>query len=650
MKFHELNIQNFLTIKGANLNLADRGLQIIQGINEDDSSASSNGSGKSSIGDAISWCLYGVTAREVKGDAVVNLDAKKDCRVSMVMSNGATRYQVTRHRKHVTGKNSLVVEVMGTEPDVALTDLSRGTDTETQKVLEKIIGCSYEVFMAAVYSGQEVMPDLPKMKDRELKTLIEEAAGLQRIERAYEVSRERMNAHKTRAELLWRQMESATADKTRAEMVLSEVTDKHDTWVSLSGERTKESQALLDVAKTLESVAKEALAVLTPRKIAAKDRSIRNESALSEHKSLESAAVLIERNLRTAELAIDAGALKRLAAIVETHKAQIVNAAEEIKKPCTECGTVLVTMSVEDYIAHKTTHLETAVNKLETAKVAARAQMAKIVALRKEAADARALIPDVSALVSENIDSAKVIDEWTREDKEVQRLSKDTVAAQNQLAMRATEPNPHGSALILAQDGVAHAAGRIAAFVTTLAAAQIELTNSTAVVKVFGPAGVRAQILDSVTPFLNARTADYLSTLSDGEITAIWTTLTKSASGDLKEKFSIDVTHAKGGDSFIALSGGEKRKVRLATALALQDLVASRATQPLDLLMLDEVDDALDPAGLERLMTLLERKARERGTVVVISQSNLKDWCDEVTIVKKTKQWHSNVEGSLCVA
>jgi DNA repair exonuclease SbcCD ATPase subunit len=64
--------------------------------------------------------------------------------------------------------------------------------------------------------------------------------------------------------------------------------------------------------------------------------------------------------------------------------------------------------------------------------------------------------------------------------------------------------------------------------------------------------------------------------------------------------------------------------------------------------MLDEVDDALDPAGLERLMTLLERKARERGTVLVISHSDLKDWADQITTVRKEKQWCSIVEGSLC--
>lgn len=53
----------------------------------------------------------------------------------------------------------------------------------------------------------------------------------------------------------------------------------------------------------------------------------------------------------------------------------------------------------------------------------------------------------------------------------------------------------------------------------------------------------------------------------------------------------------------------------------------SRATKPINLWIADEIDYALDESGLERLMVVLDRKARERGTVLIIShQSGLKDW------------------------
>jgi DNA repair exonuclease SbcCD ATPase subunit len=114
---------------------------------------------------------------------------------------------------------------------------------------------------------------------------------------------------------------------------------------------------------------------------------------------------------------------------------------------------------------------------------------------------------------------------------------------------------------------------------------------------VFSPTGVRAYLLDEVTPFLNEQTAKYLGTLSDGNLTATWTTLVKTAKGDLREKFSIEVTNVTGGETFKGISGGEKRKVRIACALALQDLVARRASKPIELFIGDEIDDALDSRG-----------------------------------------------------
>jgi DNA repair exonuclease SbcCD ATPase subunit len=648
MKFNQLSVQNFLALESAVIQLKDKGLHLIQGKNNDDSSASSNGAGKSSLVDALCWCLFGQTARGVKGDTVVNRAAKKDCRVQVTFEVGHTIYSAIRHRKHGTFKNGLIVEVQGATPSDPPVDLSRGTDAETQKVLESILGCSYEVFMAAVYSGQEVMPDLPRMKDRELKTLIEEAAGLQRIERAYEESRAKAVSVSSEVTKLTASLESANAEKSRADVALVAATEQFDAWELARGDRVAQAQRLWDGEKN----ALEATVDLAKSKVAAATIAATTikeiDEKLSGHKTIETNAVAAEREAQAAELALNPAGLRTAKAAVERIEGLIANAESEISKPCSECGTVLKTMPVEEYIAHREKHLIAAKRALEDATVKEEAQKTVVLAKKEIASQLRKLVPDVSALIAERaVKNAEVV-AFKKIHSDIETLKRNTAAYFDQASARSTEANPHASAKAGCETRVENASNNVASVLTSLKISQANLAVAAAVVKVFGPAGVRAQILDTVTPFLNDRTADYLSILSDGEITATWTTLTKSASGDLKEKFSIDVTHAKGGDSFAELSGGEKRKVRLATALALQDLVASRATQPIDLFIGDEIDDALDPAGLERLMTILERKARERGTVLVISHSDLRDWIDNVTIVTKSELWKSTVEGSLC--
>lgn len=70
--------------------------------------------------------------------------------------------------------------------------------------------------------------------------------------------------------------------------------------------------------------------------------------------------------------------------------------------------------------------------------------------------------------------------------------------------------------------------------------------------------------------------------------------------------------------------------------LALQDLVSARASKPINLLIADEIDDALDVSGLERLMSVMQEKAKAKGTILVISHNDLKSWIgNSITVVKR---------------
>lgn len=148
MDITNLSIRNFLTVGHAEIQLDQRGLVLIQGENTDDTSAASNGAGKSSIVDAICWALYGTTAREVSGDDVVNTTAKKDCGVEVTLDDDGKVYRVTRYRKDKINKNQLFVQQ---KDGSAWIDLSKGTDKETQEVVRKVMGCSLEVFVGAIY-------------------------------------------------------------------------------------------------------------------------------------------------------------------------------------------------------------------------------------------------------------------------------------------------------------------------------------------------------------------------------------------------------------------------------------------------------------------------------------------------------------------
>lgn len=648
MKFVTLEMWNFLTIKSGRINLDDRGLNVIQGANEDDSSAHSNGAGKSSVVDALCWALYGVTARGAKGDAVVNLQAKKDCMVQVHLHVGDNLYRVCRYRKDKTHKNALHLHVRPfDDPGMVATDLTKGTDAETQKEVERVVGCSVDVFLAAIYSGQEIMPDLPKMTDRELKRLIEEAAGLERIERAYEEARTRKSKKVAELDTISLQIENTKTRIARDEARLE--VKRHEAEQFEDERAVRVVRAVEEERELIESCVQAARKVREQMPIAEKAKAeiaTLNEQ-LENHSRLEKIARDAETAATKAEASIGRALLVEARSAVAAIQAQIENVDEAMSEPCEECGKAHTEDDRHLYLAHRVKRLEDAKENLKLVEQRVREQIMEVNFLKEAAVTARENVPDVSeASRRKDLLTAEITKlNHAINHAKLQKEHRDSAAARR--VMRETEPNAAQAVADSLAESVASEATKLGWEQTKKDALikQVELADS--VVKVFGPAGVRAQILDTVTPFLNDRTSDYLSVLSDGAITARWTTLTRAASGDLKEKFSIDVSNSKGGDSFLLLSGGEKRKVRLATALALQDLVASRATQPIQLFIGDEIDDALDPAGLERLMIILERRARERGTVLVISHNSLSDWCDAVTTVTK-KGGVSYVKGSLC--
>lgn len=637
MDILSIKITNFLAIGDAPiLTLNSKGLVLIQGNNEDDTSATSNGVGKSSIADALCWALYGSTARDESGDAVVNKVAKKNCSVAVMLQDGTTIYRITRYRKHKEFKNQTVIESATEGGDGLWVDMSKGTEKETQTLINEIMGCSLDVFMGAIYAGQEVAPDLPKMTDKQLKLLIEEAAGVERLESAYEIARGRMNLAERDFDAVTSAIVVADDSIASAERMLAKVQLEVETFDKGRAGREAVYKANADAHKTT------LVCLLTKMKGIDADtlnkRAAELADALAGHSKLLRDAEKLNDAMNEAKtaFAIASRSAKTALESVQTIKESYNNAESELTKPCPACGRPGEAHNLEDYKAHIKKKLQDAVEAAKTAQAHAKNCEATALARQQEHDEFLKTIPDTSEISAEQRTIMAALREHgdlkvkaQREKSEMDRQLAQAVAA-------LTEPNPHLSSIKLFEDKVAAEKQRKAELVEKRKVIGQKFETMKSVVKVFSPAGVRAHILDTVTPFLNARTGDYLSALSDGNISAVWTTLSTTAKGDLKEKFCIEVTNDKGAESFKGLSGGEKRKVRLATMLALQDLVASRARKPLNIWLGDEIDDALDSAGLERLMVILERKARERGTVLVISHNDLNAWIDNTVIVTKS--------------
>ncbi|GAL23019.1 phage recombination related exonuclease [Vibrio maritimus] len=634
MKFNRIEIDNFMAVGEVTINVDNKGLVLIQGENLDDTSQNSNGAGKSTIVEALQWALFNETARGDSGDSVINRTAKKNCRVLIQIVDGDREYNIIRHRKHKDNKNRVLLLDVTNRSDVV--DLTLGTDKATQEQINKIIGCSSDVFRAAIYSGQESQIDLPSLTDKHLKTIVEEAAGIDKMQLAHRIARERyaqtVDAVKTLEASIARVDDSIETATKQSEYCVTKSKEFAEQKVTDINEGKKKAASAAKKAKELKAkldASDKAGLTAQLEEVTARIKGVDGEVA--QQKKLSKSLTELTMKLKMAQSEFTSGKTD-----AERLKKQIDEVVKEIGTACSSCGHAITESSIGDRRIALTNELKSKVANVKTKGVEAKDLKDVLSKAQEELSTFESSMTDISEQVTQQKTIQSALNDVSALESSVIVAVNAAKTARASLDEIGKREDPYVEMKEREDEKLKLAKTQRENLDTELTAAKAKRQTAGCVVDVFSPSGIRAHILDTVTPFLNDRTARYLGILSDGNIQAIWSTLSKTAKGELREKFAIEITSTTGGASYKSLSGGEKRKVRLATTLALQDLVSSRASKPIELWIGDEIDDAVDVSGLERLMTVLEEKAKEKGTVLIISHNQLSDWVRQhATVVKK---------------
>jgi len=146
----------------------------------------------------------------------------------------------------------------------------------------------------------------------------------------------------------------------------------------------------------------------------------------------------------------------------------------------------------------------------------------------------------------------------------------------------------------------------------------------------FSHLGVELFALRRALQTLNARLAIYLSRLLPGA------SLKYILDDAGKIDSVLDVQRSVSGARRVAgLSKGQRRRIDIATALALQDMMYLFTGSRTNVLMMDEVFEGLDDEGVPRVVETLKALSKSRPSIFVISHlSSLKEQFDNVLQVK----------------
>jgi len=174
IQIKNLTVKNFMSVGAATQGIDfDRDdLTLVLGENLDlGGDGSRNGTGKTTIINALSYALYGQALSNIRKDNLVNKTNGKNMLVSLDFSVNAQDYRIERGRK------PNVLRFYINNEHKAAEDEAQGDSRETQDAIERVMNMSHDMFRHVLALNTYTEPFL-SLKANDQRTIIEQLLGI----------------------------------------------------------------------------------------------------------------------------------------------------------------------------------------------------------------------------------------------------------------------------------------------------------------------------------------------------------------------------------------------------------------------------------------------------------------------------------------
>ena len=196
IKIKSLTVKNFMSVgnttQGVDFNKQQ--LTLVLGVNLDqggDDSVSRNGTGKTTIINALSYALYGQALTNIRRDNLVNKTNNKGMLVTLTFDKDCKEYHIERGRK----PNTLKFKIDDKEQE--LTDESQGDSRKTQEDINNLLGMSHDMFKHIVALNTYTEP-LLALKNNDQRAIIEQLLGITLLSEKADLLREQISINRDR--------------------------------------------------------------------------------------------------------------------------------------------------------------------------------------------------------------------------------------------------------------------------------------------------------------------------------------------------------------------------------------------------------------------------------------------------------------------
>jgi len=176
IKIKDLTVKNFMSV-GNQTQAVDfnrEQLTLVLGENLDqggDDSGSRNGTGKTTIINALSYALYGQALTNIKRNNLINKTNSKGMLVTLHFEKDGQDYRIER------GRSPNVLKFFINDHEQEMTDESQGDSRKTQESINNLLGMSHDMFKHIVALNTYSEPFL-SMRANDQRAIIEQLLGI----------------------------------------------------------------------------------------------------------------------------------------------------------------------------------------------------------------------------------------------------------------------------------------------------------------------------------------------------------------------------------------------------------------------------------------------------------------------------------------
>lgn len=587
--------ENFRSFKKFDFQIKE-GLWVVKGANKDDSASDSNGSGKSTLFcDSIIWCLTGNTVNGVDSeDDVVNLKTKKDCFVEVTINSDDHIVKVMRTRKHSQYKNNLFLDVDGQS-------LSAHRIKDTQDRVNQIIKISPALLKSTIIMAGDISNRFSELTPKDRIALLESV-------RDYKVWSDFREESKTSLNQYISQIENLKASNANSEgqwTAISDFVDRlskdymsekektfSDNEVVVLESELNQLIALGDSKDEIDNLSKE----LNEKNVLASEATEQHNKAVKELDNLYSEGSKLKFTIQNAQNNIKQyGDLLTKDNVCPTCGQKVV-LSEEKKMELLRNLTVTKKSLLEAVAKEKDV-----VSKISTISIGEPEELIEL----------RNAITNISLKIQE----------LSFKDKSV----KDRVIALNQN-------------IKVLKDNIASHSVRLENFVNQINLYKQQITtikesiqnNNKALIELEDERGAYQFFYDSLgpkgnlRPYLLRKDIAYLNKVLQYYSARLYSGCSIKLTVPTVESNKIDIIIENTNGlvkSVSMLSKGERKRLDLCIQFAIYDLVRSTAMFDTNILILDEIFESLDVAGINHVVTMLEERSEVIPSIYVITHN-----------------------------